>query len=795
MPKNGKQFAVLADFLVEVAATGNPTHYATYRRASKRKYRPQAGTVTPQVALAHLKGTQPIGVYLVRSDVTSAAIIDFDDHDGALEWDDMVSKAIPIIDKLRETGLPLLLCRSGGGAGLHAWMFWEEPQSAKLLKEFLTSVIASAGFKNGTGGVEDNQVEIFPKNEVVKEGNKGNLIALPYARDSVPLDDTLQPIAWEDFETPVLADLYSPNVNELYQPPPPKDQAKAKQKPQKVKTVFSGDVLPGDEEQVREALKKLDPNDYDQWFRFGMAIKYSLGAGAFSVWDDWASQSAKYDGQEKSRATWDWFDPDGTLTIGTIFHHAREAGWDGPSNPVIREYNAKYGIYTYANTSRIILKDTAEDEVFAFLSRQAFLDRLAADKYSYENAAGNPVTVPRAKIWLSHPLANHYYKTVFDPSLPPGHNGHTWNIWKGFAVKPAEGDWSKLLDHIRDNICSGNSDYSEWLLNWLALGVQQPAYVIGTAPVLIGLPGTGKGVLANAYGRLWRPHFVSITKDDHVSGKFNQHLEGRRFVYVDEAMFGGDRRNAGVIKTMLTEPKIMIERKGVDPIAYDNHMIFMATSNERSVVPADIGDRRWQVFQVSPDRREDKAYFSALMQQMENGGYEAMLHDLLRRDISNGPNPRAIIKTPELFEQIIQAQGPIEKYIYQILDAGYLPQPDAPGNGLGVTTIAAMYSELRRTQPAQYIQRTIFGRELRKIIPTIQTTQSGKFVDGYLRSGEPKIERSTRYQFPPLEACRDYFELHIGQDIPWSDTTTEWLGDVDPAPDFGDLKWDGNEPF
>lgn len=183
------------------------------------------------------------------------------------------------------------------------------------------------------------------------------------------------------------------------------------------------------------------------------------------------------------------------------------------------------------------------------------------------------------------------------------------------------------------------------------------------------------------------------------------------------------------------------------------------------------------------------------MQQMAEGRYEAMLHDLLRRDISMGPDPRVTIKTPELFDQIIQAQGPIEKYVYQILDAGYLPQPDAPGNGPGVTTIAAMYSELRRTQPAQYVQRTMFGRELRKIFPNLRTAQNGKFVEGYLRSGDPVLERYTRYHFPTLAACRESFEQYIGQEIPWSDTTTDWLGDVDPALDYGDLKKDRIEPF
>jgi hypothetical protein len=107
-----------------------------------------------------------------------------------------------------------------------------------------------------------------------------------------------------------------------------------------------------------------------------------------------------------------------------------------------------------------------------------------------------------------------------------------------------------------------------------------------------------------------------------------------------------------------------------------------------------------------------------------------------------------------------------------------------------------MYSDMKHNQvAAQYTQQTIFGRELKKIFPTLRTKQSGKFIDGYLRSGDPKITRSTRYYFPPLADARRCFELHMGQDIPWSDNTIEWLGDVDPPHDYTAFDNGGEAPF
>ena len=83
----------------------------------------------------------------------------------------------------------------------------------------------------------------------------------------------------------------------------------------------------------------------------------------------------------------------------------------------------------------------------------------------------------------------------------------------------------------------------------------------------------------------------------NTAKKVERHLLAIRLVFLDEAMFGGSRKSVGVIKTRITEPFITIEQKGVDAFRIANHMIFIAASNEASAVAADIGDRRWQIFE------------------------------------------------------------------------------------------------------------------------------------------------------------------------------------------------------
>ena len=174
------------------------------------------------------------------------------------------------------------------------------------------------------------------------------------------------------------------------------------------------------------------------------------------------------------------------------------------------------------------------------------------------------------------------------------------------------GDWSLLQDHILHNICGGSQELFEWLLNWMALGVQKPGEPIGTALVLQGPPGTGKGFLAHAYGRLWGRHYTTVTHQSHVSGRFNAHLFGKRFVFIDEGTFGGNRRTPASSKRASPNPISMLEVKGVDPITIRNRMIFMIASNEDLIVAADKGDRRWQVLEVGDRNREDRAYFAKI---------------------------------------------------------------------------------------------------------------------------------------------------------------------------------------
>lgn len=131
-------------------------------------------------------------------------------------------------------------------------------------------------------------------------------------------------------------------------------------------------------------------------------------------------------------------------------------------------------------------------------------------------------TVPLAKFWLGHSQRRQYSDLVFRPDQEvPG----AYNLWRGFAVEPREGDCSKFLAHLRDNVCRGDGELFRWVEAWWADIIQRPASKIGTSLALRGEPGTGKTKVGEyMQAAIGKAHFIKVVDPRYVTGRFNSHL-------------------------------------------------------------------------------------------------------------------------------------------------------------------------------------------------------------------------------------------------------------------------------
>lgn len=370
------------------------------------------------------------------------------------------------------------------------------------------------------------------------------------------------------------------------------------------------------------------------------------------------------------------------------------------------------------------------------------------------------------KVWTSHPSALRYEDIVFAPgrTLPPEY----LNLWRGFAVDPRPGDCAQYWDLCRNGICAGNEDHYQWVRKWQAFGVQKLDRIPGSSIVMRGLEGTGKNAFVGWFGHLFGRHYLPITAMEHLSGRFNAHLRDVLVLFLNEALWGGDKNRIGNVKAHVTDDLLTSESKGVDARAIKNFKRVLVAANEDWAVPRGMDDRRWFVLDVSPVYKENTGYFAELETRMlHGGGLEALLWDLQHEDLT-GFNPR---NTPDGgangFDMKIRGANSVVQWWQELLYRGVNTGHDEKNPvWLHEIAIDELYQNYRtwneRLQKKHIEIRVIWAREIRKLVPHIKIEQSR--VDG----------RRRKYVLGDLKTCRDAFQktAKSGTEL-WDEDTTE----------------------
>jgi hypothetical protein len=324
-------------------------------------------------------------------------------------------------------------------------------------------------------------------------------------------------------------------------------------------------------------------------------------------------------------------------------------------NAEVDEFNARY--FVVNENGKAIIYQPRHDPILnrRLFDRLSFEDlvKLYANRFvlvGYDQH-DKPVHKNAAKFWLGHPRRRQFIGGItFDPANRDiGFD--VLNLWDGFAVEPKPGgSWAKLQRHTSTIICGSDPFLYEYLLDWMADVVQHPAKQGEVAIAIRGIEGCGKGILARALRYLLGQHGLAVSHARHVTGNFNAHLRDVVLLFLDEDPLTRDKRYEGALRALITEPYLMIEGKYQNAIQAPNFLHVMVASNEDWVVPVSLRSRRWVVLDARPDKANDHPYFAAIQAELEDGGYEVMLHDLLHRDLSRR-NIRAIPITAALQDQ------------------------------------------------------------------------------------------------------------------------------------------------
>jgi len=391
---------------------------------------------------------------------------------------------------------------------------------------------------------------------------------------------------------------------------------------------------------------------------------------------------------------------------------------------------------------------------------KAYYDQEIAWEEDARDKDGKPIVVQKVmlkgKYFLGSPNAREYDGIIFNPAKDAPTN--YYNIWKGFTYEAEpDKDWSLFRGHVRTVMCGEDDELFAYVVGWMAFAVQHPETPPEVALVLRGPKGTGKGTFANLFGAIFGRHFMAVSHRSHVIGHFNSHLKHTALLFVDEGFWAGDQEGEGVLKMLRTEPNLPIEPKGFDVETCPNRLHVIIASNESWVVPARGMERRFCVLDVSDEHAKDYDYFAAIRAQMKDGGYGAMLHDLLEADISHF-QVREAPSTEALIDQIVHSLKPFEAWWFGRLSEGRLLSNKA---GWGEAPTASLYRDYDADDKKKKhtLTKQQFSGELRHALP-----------DGGLVKARPGngASRGRVYKVPSLKVCRAEWDRIHGLTMPWS---------------------------
>ena len=281
-----------------------------------------------------------------------------------------------------------------------------------------------------------------------------------------------------------------------------------------------------------------------------------------------------------------------------------------------------------------------------------------------------------ADMWLNDPDHRSVATTIFaPPKFPDDKSGeqykNAFNLWSGHAISLetalAEGgraDGPGAVAYLKavDEIYSGHSPSERhYLISSYAHVIQCPGELPRAALVLHGDEGTGKGALVEITRHiLGDVYFSHPTNMSALTGRF-ANFEGKVLVFADEVVYKGDIAGQEVLKKLISEQLVSVERKGVDLYNTRSCAHVVIATNHESAVFADRSARRFAMFRTTGNggRRRDLTHLFTREALLD---IAVLLHTYQRHeDLTDIP------RNAELHEQKLRNVREIDRFVRDAL--------------------------------------------------------------------------------------------------------------------------------
>ena len=511
----------------------------------------------------------------------------------------------------------------------------------------------------------------------------------------------------------------------------------------------------------RDVLKamgfiKNEDLPWDEWIKPGMALYNACWASPAGrdAWIAFSKSCLKYDEKETLERWGHWgTSPAEYLDAKYIINRAKEFGYE-PEDDIADELGCREHIETFnkkwaqirVSKKSFIMEDRPQNDALYSLIEEAHWKKLMKGLTPRFGKKGDPLH----EIWLE----SRYRRQHLGIGLyPPGGGAcpaDVFNLWRGFGVEPQAGNWDRIKWHIKHIICRDDPVKYDYLFGLITFRLQFPGKKAGVCVVLRGDEGIGKTALVDILRRIFGVHIFSTAQKNQITGRFNSHMEHLLWLVTEEATWAGDKDAESVLKDLITGTILPVEGKFADIYVGNNLMDHIRITNQDWAVPAGPHARRFLMLDVSDEKREDRAYFGPLYEEIDGVGPAAMMWDLLKLDIS-GFDYRTVPKTAELMVQKKISMKSHEQYFFERAEAGRVSGMDGH----------------------RYVDKNVMMSEYEMMCSDKKLRPSSKIAVGMLLGKlgvtDPADRNDRRWVFPSLSEFRSALDRYLEQPSRWDD--------------------------
>ena len=287
------------------------------------------------------------------------------------------------------------------------------------------------------------------------------------------------------------------------------------------------------------------------------------------------------------------------------------------------------------------------------------------------------------KIWLDG--------YVYDPGsaaiiLTQGHT-KLLNLYCGFANPPKPCDpvrYQCFVDHIRAS-CE-TPEEAEYLLDWFAAKLQNPAVMIGTMVILSGREGCGKTLVCDIICKILGPHNAAKIPMRDLTLTHNSQYSNKLMLSIEEYNPGASKQQRDMremVKNLVTSQSMQVNTKFLPVYENKAYHSVIATTNSRTPEDISFDNRRMsfihfdnQNLKTNGARIEDDAYFAPLVELYKQPeSLSGLCNYLMSRQVSLGrvmkPIKTSMTKAAQTF-----VESPVHGFLRTLADTGVLPDVD-----------------------------------------------------------------------------------------------------------------------